>query len=62
MVDIAANMSYKYESDQCICRNARETQEHIYNCDVYSSDPKYKETLPSYLELTLTRKYEYPEI
>ena len=35
MLDIGGNMPYKYKSDQCICEQSKETQEHMYNCQIY---------------------------
>ena len=30
-------MPHKYDDDLCICKNGKETQEHIYHCYIYSS-------------------------
>lgn len=49
MTDLAGNMPYKYDSDQCMCGTSKETQNHVYQCKIFESKIECK--TPNYSEL-----------
>ena len=52
MTDLKGNMSYKYDSDECLCKESKEIQSHILeNCKIYENDNNEKWNTVTYLEI-----------